>query len=117
MADVRCCRIHFVFGSIAMLESNLKTTRTDMKSLIQDAQDLFREATSVTGSKAEELRTRGLALLDSALTKAQDAQSAALETGKELAETADVYVQENPWKAVVIAGGAGFLLGLLLARK
>ncbi len=100
-----------------MLESNLKTTRTDMKSLVQDAQDLFREATSVTGSKADELRTKGLALLDTALAKAHDAQAAALDTGKEIAESADIYVQENPWKAVAIAGGAGFLLGLLLARK
>jgi ElaB/YqjD/DUF883 family membrane-anchored ribosome-binding protein len=100
-----------------MLESNLKTTRTDMRSLVQDAQDLFREATSVTGLKADELRTKGQALLDAALAKAQDAQAAALDTGKEIAESADIYVQENPWKAVAIAGGVGFLLGLLLARK
>ncbi|MES2536043.1 MAG: DUF883 family protein [Pseudomonadota bacterium] len=100
-----------------MLESNLKTTRTDMKSLVQDAQDLFREATSATGLKADELRTKGQALLDTALAKAQDAQAAALDTGKEIAESADMYVQENPWKAVAIAGGVGFLLGLLLARK
>ncbi len=100
-----------------MHESNLKTVRTDMKSLIKDAQDLFREATSATGIKAEDLRNRGLDLLDTAMVKAQEVQTAALETGKEIAGTADDYVQENPWRAVAIAAGVGLLAGMLIARK
>jgi ElaB/YqjD/DUF883 family membrane-anchored ribosome-binding protein len=100
-----------------MLKSNLKTARTDMKSLIRDAQDLFREATSATGLKAEDLRNRGLDLLDAAVAKAQNMQAAALETGKEIAETTDDYVQENPWRAVAISAGVGLLVGMLIARK
>ena len=99
------------------MQSNLKTARSDMKSLLQDAQDLFRQATSATGEKAEMLRNQGLSLLDSAVTKAQEVQTAALETGKEMAESADTYVQENPWKAVAISSGVGVLIGMLIARK
>ena len=100
-----------------MLSSNLKTVRTDMKTLVKDAQDLFREATSATGEKAELLRTQGLTLLDAAMSKAQEVQTAAMETGKEMAESTDTYVQENPWKAVAISAGAGILIGMLIARK
>ncbi len=100
-----------------MLESSLKTVRTDMKTLIRDAQELFREATSVTGVKAEELRKQGLNLLDTAVAKAQDVQAAALETGKELASDADDYVRDNPWRAVAISAGVGLLVGLLISRK
>jgi ElaB/YqjD/DUF883 family membrane-anchored ribosome-binding protein len=100
-----------------MLESNLKTVRTDMKTLIRDAQELFREATSVTGVKAEELRNKGLGLLEKAAAKAQDAQAVAVETGKELAADADDYVRENPWRAVAISAGVGLLVGLLISRK
>ena len=100
-----------------MLSSNLKTVRTDMKTLVKDAQDLFREATSATGEKAEMLRNQGLTLLDTAMSKAQEVQTAAIETGKEMAETADTYVQENPWKAVAISAGVGVLIGMLIARK
>lgn len=100
-----------------MLETNLKTVRTDMKTLIRDAQDLFREATSVTGVKADELRGRGLALLDTAMHKAQDVQAVAYEKGREVADTADHFVKENPWRAVAIAGGVGLFVGLLIARK
>jgi ElaB/YqjD/DUF883 family membrane-anchored ribosome-binding protein len=100
-----------------MLESNIKTVRNDMKTLVEDAQALFREATSASGMKAEELRARGLELLDTAMAKAQDLQTAALETSKEFAESTDGYVQENPWKAIALSVGIGFLAGVLVARK
>ena len=58
-----------------------------------------------------------MALLDTALTKAQDVQAAALDTGKELAASADDYVQENPWRAVSISAGVGLLVGLIIGRK
>ena len=99
------------------MTSPLKTGRTDMKTLVQDAQDLFREATSATGIKADELRTKGMALLETAVSKAQDVQAAAMETGKELATTADEYVHENPWRAVAVSATVGVLVGLLISRK
>ncbi|MFT5588493.1 MAG: ElaB/YqjD/DUF883 family membrane-anchored ribosome-binding protein [Bradyrhizobium sp.] len=100
-----------------MLTSHLRTGRTDMKTLVQDAQDLFREATSATGVKAEELRGRGMELLETAKVRAHDAQIAAVETGKEIATTADDYVHENPWRAVAVSATVGLLVGLLIARK
>lgn len=100
-----------------MLETNIKTARTDLKSLLQDAQELFLEATSSTGVRADELRAKGLVLLDSALVKAQEMQTVAMETGKEVAQTTDDFVQENPWKAVAISAGLGLLVGMLVARK
>ena len=100
-----------------MLDSSLSTTRNDMRTLIKDAQALFQQATSVTGQKADELRSKGLEMLDTAVAKAQQAQSAAIETGKELASSADSIVKENPWKAVAISGGVGLLLGMLIARS
>ena len=100
-----------------MQATRLKTVRNDMKSLVREAQDLFREATSVTGDKAEELRAMGLNLLDAAVAKAQEVQAVAVEAGKEAAESADEFVKENPWQAVGIAAGVGLLVGVLIARK
>jgi ElaB/YqjD/DUF883 family membrane-anchored ribosome-binding protein len=100
-----------------MLESNIKTVRNDMRTLVKDAQELFREATSSTGDRAEELRNKGLILLDVAMEKAQEVQAAAMETGKEVMQTTDEFVQRNPWPAVAISTGIGVLVGMLLARK
>jgi ElaB/YqjD/DUF883 family membrane-anchored ribosome-binding protein len=110
-----CCA-HF-YRRLIMLETNIKTVRNDMRTLVKDAQDLFREATSSTGERAEELRSRGLMLLDTAMEKAQEVQATALETSKEVAHTADEFVRENPWTAVAVSTGIGLLVGMLLARK
>ncbi|MBC7499716.1 MAG: DUF883 domain-containing protein [Herminiimonas sp.] len=100
-----------------MLESNVKTVRNDMKTLVKDAQALFREATSVSGVKADELRDRGLQLLDAAVVRAQELQASAIETGKEVAVNADEFVKENPWRAVAISAGIGLLVGVVISRK
>ncbi|MBV8665180.1 MAG: DUF883 domain-containing protein [Burkholderiaceae bacterium] len=100
-----------------MLATNVKTVRTDMKTLLRDAQELFKEATLLTGEKADALRQKGIDMLESATAKAQELQTAAVETGKEIVETTDDFVRENPWKAVAIAAGVGMLIGVLIARK
>ena len=100
-----------------MSASTIKTVRHDMRTLVRDAQELFREATSATGEKAEELHKKGLRMLEVAMAKAQDMQTSAIETSKEIAETTDEFVQENPWRAVAISAGVGLLVGLLIARK
>lgn len=100
-----------------MLTSNIKTVRNDMKTLVQDAQELFREAASATGDTADELRSKGLLLLDAAMEKAQELQSVALEKGKEAAHVTDEFVHDNPWKAVAISAGVGLLIGMLISRR
>lgn len=100
-----------------MNNSSYKTVRNDMKTLMRDAQQLFQEATSATGDRAEELRSKGLDVLDHALLRAQEMQAVALESGKELADNADDFVKQNPWQAVAISAGVGILVGMLIARK
>lgn len=99
-----------------MHRSTLRT-RSDIRSMVEDAQQLFREAAVSTGEKAEDLRNKGLELLDSAVSKAQDVQAAAIEAGKEIAATTDDYVQENPWRAIAISASIGLLVGLVISRK
>jgi ElaB/YqjD/DUF883 family membrane-anchored ribosome-binding protein len=71
----------------------------------------------LTGEKAEEVRNRGMRLLDTALVAARDAQASARVAGKEMAASADGYVNENPWRSIGIAAGVGFLAGAILTRK
>jgi ElaB/YqjD/DUF883 family membrane-anchored ribosome-binding protein len=105
------------FKEFILLESNLKAVSSDMKTLVKDAQALFQAAAALTGEKAEEVRNRGMRLLDAALVKAQDVQAGALVAGREMAASADDYVKENPWRAIAAAAGVGLLVGVILGRK
>lgn len=100
-----------------MLANNIKTVRNDMKTLVKDAQELFRQAAAASGDKAEELRAKGLTLLDVALEKAHDVQVAAIEKGKAAAQTTDEFVHEHPWKSIGIAAGVGLVVGMLISRR
>lgn len=104
-------------ASSAALNSNLDTVQTDIKTLVRDAQSLLTAAASLTGEKAEEMRGRGMQLLDVALGKASTVQGQALVKGKELAHTADVYVKDNPWRTIAAAASVGLLVGVILGRK
>jgi ElaB/YqjD/DUF883 family membrane-anchored ribosome-binding protein len=90
---------------------------TDVKTLVRDAQSLLTAAATLTGEKAEELRGRGMEMLDAAMGKASQVQGQAMVKGKEMAHTADVYVKDNPWRTIAAAAGVGLLVGVILGRK
>lgn len=100
-----------------MLNANIKTVRNDMNTLVKDAQELFREAGLTTGQKADELRARGLKMLEAATEKAHDLQVVAVEKGKAAAHTTDEFVHEHPWKSIGIAAGVGLVIGMLISRR
>lgn len=112
-----------------MIDNNIRSTtsaavngaignaQTDVKTLVKDAQTLLTAAAALTGEKAEELRGRGMEMLDVAMGKASQVQGQAMVKGKELAHTADVYVKDNPWRTIAAAAGVGLLVGVILGRK
>ncbi|MDP3668715.1 MAG: DUF883 family protein [Telluria sp.] len=104
-------------GNSSALNGNLSAVQTDVKTLVKDAQTLLQAAAALTGEKAEEMRGRGMHLLDVALDKASQVQGQAIVKGKELAHTADVYVKDNPWRTIAAAAGVGLLVGVILGRK
>lgn len=100
-----------------MVQSNLKTISNDVQTLVQDAQSLFEAAAALTGAKADELRERGMQVLDKAMVKANEVKASTVSVGKEIAASADSCVKENPWRAMAIVAGVGLLLGVALGRK
>jgi len=92
-------------------------TATDMRSLIEDAKTLLSAAAHLTGDKADEMRGKGMQMLDTAMGKGRDYQDIALAKSKELAQAGDAYVKDNPWKTVAVAAGVGLLLGVILGRS
>ena len=99
------------------LDSKASDAQSDLKSLVRDAQTMLSAAAGLSGEKAEELRSRGMDLLDRACGSAGRYQEQAMERGRELAHDADVYVRDNPYRTLAIAAGIGIALGVLFGRK
>lgn len=97
--------------------ANLNNVNQDVKTLLRDAQTLFHSAAALSGEKADELRSRGMQLLDKATLNAQQVQESAVVAGKKAAACTEAYVKENPWQAIAAAVSVGLLAGALLLRK
>ena len=87
-----------------------------VKTSLNDAESLLREAASSTGDKANGIARPRADFLKRTREALYEAQDAVLERGRKAARATD-YVHDNPWQAIGIAGVTGLLLGLLISRR
>ncbi|HEX6137172.1 MAG TPA: DUF883 family protein [Casimicrobiaceae bacterium] len=89
----------------------------DFSAMITEAEDLLRRAGTETGERAKDLRAQVEAKLLAAKLRLQELQGDAMDHAKAAARYTDDYVHDNPWPAIGVAAGVGFLLGLLISRR
>jgi ElaB/YqjD/DUF883 family membrane-anchored ribosome-binding protein len=88
----------------------------DFKTVVHDAEELLKATASQTGDKIGAVRARAEESLREARRKLDEVESDLVDRAKAAAEVTDDLVHENPWQAVAIAAGVGFLLGMLTGR-
>ena len=89
----------------------------DLKTLVNDAEELLRATASQAGEKIAVARQKIEQSLIEGKKAVADAEVTFVRKSKECAEIADDYVRENPWSAIGIAAGLGVALGLLIRSK
>jgi len=90
---------------------------SDLKSLVEDAEELLKATANQAGEKIGVARQKIEQSLIEGKKALADAEKTLRAKSKECAEIADDYVRENPWTAVGIAAGIGLVLGLLIRGK
>lgn len=89
----------------------------DFKVVVADAEALLKATANQGGEKLAEVRAKAEESLRVAKAKMADAQAALLLKTKAAARATDVYVHENPWRAIGAAAGVGLVIGLLIGRR
>jgi ElaB/YqjD/DUF883 family membrane-anchored ribosome-binding protein len=84
----------------------------DFKVLSKDVQELLKVTASVVGERAADARGKVQDSLKVAQEKLAQVSASAREKGQVAFPATDGYVRDNPWNAVGVAAGIGFLLGL-----
>ena len=100
-----------------MSQVNKEKLIADFKVVVADTEELLRSTAGQAGDKISELRAKAQDHLASAKLKLAAAEAAIVDKAKEAGRVADDYVHDNPWGAVGIAAGVGFLVGLLIGRR
>lgn len=90
---------------------------TEVKSALASAEAMLAEAAGATEHEARVLREKAAEVLARAGNALHGAADSAVANAKVAAHRTDVWVHENPWKAIGIAAGVGLAVGLLINRR
>jgi ElaB/YqjD/DUF883 family membrane-anchored ribosome-binding protein len=89
---------------------------TDMRAVVEDAEELLRATRDQVGEKASTARVHLEERLAQARDKIIELERTAAEKAKRAAKTTDQLVHDHPWQAIGIAASVAFLLGMLTRR-
>lgn len=90
---------------------------SDLQTIVKDTEVLLKDAGELLGEKTLGARQKLEKGLKEAKEKLDDIQGIVVDKAKEAAHVTDEYVHSNPWQAVGIAAGIGFLVGFLIRRR
>ncbi|MDR3390796.1 MAG: DUF883 family protein [Sulfuriferula sp.] len=88
----------------------------DFKVVVADTEALLKATADQGGEKLHEIRVRTEESLKIAQDRLMQAQEALIAKTRAAAKATDIYVHENPWKAIAAAAGTGLVIGLLISR-
>ena len=93
----------------------------DLRNVIDDAEQLLRDASLQAGDSYQDARSRLEAGLIAAKARLDAAQQSAAQRAREAGRATDQYVHAHPWQSIgisaCIGAGVGLLIGLLAGRK
>jgi ElaB/YqjD/DUF883 family membrane-anchored ribosome-binding protein len=92
--------------------ANEKLT-SDLKSVVQDAEELMNATAGQAGEKVSAARNRLAAAIESAKASYQQVQEKTVAAAK----ATDKTIRAHPYESIGIAFGLGLLVGVLVARK
>jgi len=90
---------------------------SDLKAVVNDAEEILRATAGAAGDKVGELRTKIEARLRDAKERLADAEAIIVDKTKAAARATDDFVHDQPWKAVGVAAALGLALGVLIGRR
>jgi ElaB/YqjD/DUF883 family membrane-anchored ribosome-binding protein len=107
---------HFSEGDAALGRSKEEIVQ-EFRNLISEGEALLKSTTSLSGEALARAREQFRDKLAEAKTRIDALSSTAREGGRRAFVAADEYVRENPWPAVGVAAGVGFVIAALTIRR
>jgi ElaB/YqjD/DUF883 family membrane-anchored ribosome-binding protein len=93
------------------------TLMDDLRIVVEDAEALLKATAGQAGSGVEHVRQQAEESVRAARERLGEIEGEVRMRARDAARTTDRYVHENPWAAIGLAAGVGFILGLLSGRR
>ncbi|MDB5986570.1 MAG: hypothetical protein JWR16_1623 [Nevskia sp.] len=89
----------------------------ELRDFLSDIEDLVKATASLTGGELDRAKEKLQERVTAAKESLDELSSEVSERAVKTAKATDAYVHEQPWQAIGVGAGAGFLLGYLVARR
>ncbi|QIW15165.1 hypothetical protein A4G20_01790 [Pasteurellaceae bacterium RH1A] len=89
----------------------------EIQEILRSAEELFSDKSESTAEELEKLKAKLNRNIKKAKGQFASLQDNAVETTKQAVKQTDAYVQDNPYKAIGVAGVVGLLLGVLISKR
>ena len=103
------------------IDTSRRKLAEDFNAVIADTEALLKALAASGAEKSSALRASAEQNLEVARERLRELQGDAVERAQEAAKATDAYVRANPWQSVgivaLVAGLAGFVIGLLMNRR
>jgi len=106
-----------IAGSHAASSAARDRLMGDLKNVIQEAEAWIQDASQTQHEPDPEVRARFEDSLRTAKTDLLKLQDSMLARGKLAAQSANIYLKDNPWKAIGLGAALGVIAGMLISRK
>ena len=104
-------------GAIDLENLTKEQLANELRDFVSEAETMLRAVTKHGGEHLAEARERFEARIKLAKLELEKAEIELMAKARSAAKATDRYVHENPWKTAGIAGGIGFLVGMLLTKR
>ncbi|HSG22052.1 MAG TPA: DUF883 family protein [Azonexus sp.] len=106
-----------VFTGHGSLEESKNALVKDLKSVVNDADQLLTQVVNSTAEEYAAARNKIETKMHDARARLHDARIAAADKACHAADLTQKYVSENPWKVVGIIAAVGAIIGILNSRR
>lgn len=89
----------------------------DIKSVVDDAEQLLRKARTSSAEGYSAVRVELEDRLANSIVRLQEVQQELKSRARQAAKATDAYVHDNPWKSMAYVAVAGLIAGLLITRR
>lgn len=99
------------------LDAKREELTNEIREILKNAEELFNETSDSSTEEYKKLKHRLSEQFDDVRYRFATLKDDTVESAKNVAKQTDTLVQDNPYKAITVAGVVGLLLGVLVARR
>ena len=104
-------------GAIDLENLTKEQLAKELRAFVSEAEDMLDAVGKHGGEKLDEAKERFEHRIKLAKHELEKAETEILSRAKDAVKATDRYVHDNPWMTAGIAGGIGFLIGILISKR